>query len=142
MPTAIHKKIRACEKGELITAICKLKSGWVVAGDVQPLQGYCILMADPVTKDFNDLSELARGQYAMDMGRIGDALIKVRGAHRINYETWGNQDPALHTHIVPDSPASPRSCGCKLRDKPTIGIQAAPLAPTSMESGSTSYANI
>lgn len=101
MPTAIHKKIRDCEEGVLATAICKLKSGWVVAGDVQPLQGYCILMADPVARDFNDLSEERRAQYALDMGRIGDALLKVRGAHRINYETWGNQDPALHTHVVP-----------------------------------------
>jgi diadenosine tetraphosphate (Ap4A) HIT family hydrolase len=101
MPTAIHKKIRQCEAGELPSAILRLKSGWVVAGDVQPLQGYCILMADPVAADFNALSEEARAQYALDMGRVGDALLKVRGAHRINYETWGNQDPALHTHIVP-----------------------------------------
>lgn len=101
MPTAIHKKIRECEAKTLITAICRLKSGWVVAGDTQPLQGYCVLLADPVAADFNALSEEARAQYALDMGRIGDALLKVRGAHRINYETWGNQDPALHTHIVP-----------------------------------------
>ena len=74
MPPAIHKKIRDCEDGVLATAICKLKSGWVVAGDVQPLQGYCILMADPVARDFNDLSEERRAQYALDMGRIGDAL--------------------------------------------------------------------
>ncbi len=101
MPTGIHKKIRSCEAGQLPSAIIKLKSGWVIAGDTQPLQGYCVLMADPVAADFNALSEEARAQYAIDMGRVGDALLKVRGAIRINYETWGNQDPALHTHIVP-----------------------------------------
>jgi diadenosine tetraphosphate (Ap4A) HIT family hydrolase len=101
MPTGIHKKIGMCEAGQFPQSILRLKSGWVVAGDTQPLQGYCILMADPVVADFNALPESARAQYALDMGRIGDALLKVRGAIRINYETWGNQDPALHTHIVP-----------------------------------------
>ncbi len=101
MPTSIHKKIRLAEAGQLPTAIIKLKSGWVVAGDVQPLQGYCILMCDPVAPDLNSLSDKARAQYSLDMSYVGDALIKVRGAYRINYETWGNLDPALHTHIVP-----------------------------------------
>ena len=35
------------------------------------------------------------------MIRIGDALLRVTSAYRINYETWGNLDPALHTHITP-----------------------------------------
>ncbi|NJM09897.1 MAG: hypothetical protein HC883_03120 [Bdellovibrionaceae bacterium] len=101
MPTGIHKKIRLCEQGQLPSAIIRLKSGWLVAGDVQPLQGYCILMADPVARDLNSLSEDARIQYCLDMSRIGDGLLQVRGAYRINYEIWGNLDPALHTHIVP-----------------------------------------
>lgn len=101
MPTGIHKKIRLAEAGELPSAILRLKSGWLIAGDVQPLPGYCVLMADPVAKDFNALSEAARIQYALDMGRVGDALLAECGAYRVNYETWGNLDPALHTHIVP-----------------------------------------
>ncbi len=32
---------------------------------------------------------------------IGDALLAVTGAYRINYETWGNSEAALHTHITP-----------------------------------------
>lgn len=101
MPTAIHKKIRQAEAGTLDQAIIKLPSGWVIAGDTQPLQGYCIILRDPVAKDFNALSEGERAQYAIDMARVGDALLNELGAHRINYETWGNVDPALHTHIVP-----------------------------------------
>jgi diadenosine tetraphosphate (Ap4A) HIT family hydrolase len=101
MPTAIHRKIEAVKNGKLPSYIARLPSGIVVAGDVQPLQGYCILMADPVLRDFNALSEEARAQYGRDLGRVGDALLAVAGAYRINYETWGNLDPALHTHIVP-----------------------------------------
>jgi diadenosine tetraphosphate (Ap4A) HIT family hydrolase len=101
MPTSIHRKIIQAEAKELLSAIIKLKSGWVVAGDVQPLKGYCILLCDPVARDFNVLDEAQRAQYALDMSYVGDALLAVLGAYRINYETWGNLDPALHTHIVP-----------------------------------------
>lgn len=101
MPTGIHKKIRLAEAGELPSAILKLKSGWLIAGDVQVLQGYCVLMAAPVARDLNALNEAQRIQYSLDMAAVGDALLAVHGAYRINYEIWGNLDPALHTHIVP-----------------------------------------
>jgi diadenosine tetraphosphate (Ap4A) HIT family hydrolase len=42
-----------------------------------------------------------RSRYCLDAARAGDALLAVTGAYRINYEIWGNLDPALHTHIVP-----------------------------------------
>jgi diadenosine tetraphosphate (Ap4A) HIT family hydrolase len=35
------------------------------------------------------------------MAMIGDALLKALDAYRINYETWGNLDQTLHTHITP-----------------------------------------
>jgi diadenosine tetraphosphate (Ap4A) HIT family hydrolase len=33
------------------------------------------------------------------MTRIGDALLEVTDAHRINYEILGNTAPALHAHV-------------------------------------------
>jgi diadenosine tetraphosphate (Ap4A) HIT family hydrolase len=35
------------------------------------------------------------------MATIGDALLGVTGAFRINDEILGNLDPALHAHIIP-----------------------------------------
>ena len=35
------------------------------------------------------------------MSIVGDALLEITGAVRINYETLGNTEHALHTHIVP-----------------------------------------
>jgi diadenosine tetraphosphate (Ap4A) HIT family hydrolase len=35
------------------------------------------------------------------MVAIGDALLEVTDAFRINYAILGNSDPALHAHIVP-----------------------------------------
>lgn len=101
MRTAIHGKVERCEQGEEPLAIAKLSSGWVCLADVQPLRGYCILFSAPVSQDLNALSEEARAQWGIDCARVGDALISALGARRVNYETWGNLDPALHTHITP-----------------------------------------
>jgi len=35
------------------------------------------------------------------MALIGDALLEVTGAYRINYTIAGNTDPYLHAHIIP-----------------------------------------
>lgn len=70
-------------------------------GDIQPLPGYCLLLADPLAESLNSLSTADRITYSLDIVRVGDALLEVTGAYRINYETWGNREPALHTHITP-----------------------------------------
>lgn len=62
---------------------------------------YCILFSDPVVSDLNALSRESRAQWGVDIACVGDALIKVCGAARVNYEIWGNLDPALHVHITP-----------------------------------------
>jgi hypothetical protein len=46
------------------------------------------------------------------MGRVGDALLAVTGALRINYAIFGNVEPALHAHMFPrlaDEPEAIRS---------------------------------
>src|SRR5262245_9206714 len=101
MPTLIHQRVRQAHEGSNPYIITRLPAGWVVAGDVQPIPGYCLLLPDPVAPDLNSLSEEQRTLYCRDMIRIGDALLKITDAYRINYETWGNLEPALHTHIVP-----------------------------------------
>ena len=99
--TAIHRKVLQAQQGELKTVVARLASGWVVCADTQPVPGYCLFLSDPVMPDMNALSEEQRTSYWLDVCRVGDALLKVAGADRINYETWGNVDRALHTHITP-----------------------------------------
>lgn len=78
-----------------------MRSGWAVIGDVQFLKGYCLLLPDPVVPSLNDLTEADRALFLSDMALIGDVLLKVTDAHRINYEILGNTEPELHAHIFP-----------------------------------------
>jgi diadenosine tetraphosphate (Ap4A) HIT family hydrolase len=100
-PNLIETRVALARRGENPHVIARMPSGWVVIGDVQPLPGYCLRLADPIAKSINALERAARIQYSLDVIRVGDALLAATSAIRINYETWGNSEPALHTHIVP-----------------------------------------
>jgi diadenosine tetraphosphate (Ap4A) HIT family hydrolase len=103
----IPERIEAARAGTNPTVICRVPSGWVVLCDMQFLRGYCILLADPVVTSLNDLNQEQRAQYLCDMALVGDALMEVTGAYRINYGIMGNSDPYLHAHIVPRFASEP-----------------------------------
>ena len=101
METLIHQRVAAARAGTNPTVICSVASGWVVLGDVQFLRGYCLLLPDPVVADLNALDRSQRLQFLHDMTILGDALLEVTQAARINYEILGNKEPALHAHVFP-----------------------------------------
>jgi diadenosine tetraphosphate (Ap4A) HIT family hydrolase len=68
---------------------------------MQYLRGYCVLQSDPVVESINALDPSIRGQFLEDMVLVGDAILEVTGAYRMNYFIGGNSDPVLHAHIVP-----------------------------------------
>ncbi len=112
MPTLIHQRVRAAQEGNNPAVICRMPSGWAVLGDQQFIPGYSLLLPDPVVADLNALMGQQRDQYLSDMALIGDALLEVTDAYRINYEILGNTEPALHAHIFPryrSEPEGPRS---------------------------------
>lgn len=81
--------------------ICHLPSGVVSLCGMQFLSGYCILAAEPQVASINALDEPERAQFMVDMVAVGDAIMAVTGAYRINYAIMGNSDPCLHAHIIP-----------------------------------------
>jgi diadenosine tetraphosphate (Ap4A) HIT family hydrolase len=97
----IAERVALARRGENNTVICRLPSGWAVMGDVQVLPGWCLLLADPVVPSLNDLDDARREAFLRDMGRLGDALLSVTLAERINYEILGNSEPELHAHVIP-----------------------------------------
>jgi diadenosine tetraphosphate (Ap4A) HIT family hydrolase len=109
--TAIHAEVTAARAGANPRVIARLSSGWAVFGERQFVRGYALLLPDPVVPNLNALGARERIVFLSDMSRLGDALLKVTGAARINYAMFGNQDPALHAHVIPrylDEPAELR----------------------------------
>ena len=107
MNTLIHQRVELAREGKNPTVLARMESGWAVFGDSQILNGYCLLLPDPVVPSLNDLSLSEREKFLRDMSIIGDAILEVTGAARINYEILGNSDPALHAHIIPRYEAEP-----------------------------------
>lgn len=101
MPTLIHERVRQCQVGKYPKAICRLSSGWVVLGDVQFLRGYSLLLPDPVVPHLNEMDPEARKVFLYEMSVVGDVILEITSAVRINYEMLGNIEPALHAHIFP-----------------------------------------
>lgn len=101
MATLVEERVELARQGLNPKVVCRVPSGWLVMGDVQVVPAYCLLLPDPVVFSLNDLEDDARLQFLHDMGAVGDALLEVTDAVRINYEILGNTDPALHAHLFP-----------------------------------------
>jgi diadenosine tetraphosphate (Ap4A) HIT family hydrolase len=99
--TVIHEWVAAAREGREPRVVTRLYSGWVLFGQQQFVRGYALLLPDPVMPSLNALGAKERTQFLVDMTRVGDALLKVSGALRINYAIFGNAEPALHAHVVP-----------------------------------------
>lgn len=112
MSTAIHRRVEACRAGTDPTCIARLPSGWAVMGDPQVLEGYCLLLPDPVVPHLNALPADGQAAFLADLSRLGQAVLELTGAVRINYALFGNFEPALHAHVHPrftDEPAALRA---------------------------------
>lgn len=99
--TRIHQQVNEARAGRNPRVVARLFSGWAVFGERQFVRGYLLLLPDPVVPNLNSLDAHARGAFLTDMTRLGDALLKVTAALRINYAMFGNEEPALHAHVIP-----------------------------------------
>lgn len=114
MSTAIHRFVESARVGSLPNAVCRVASGWIILGERQVVPGYCLLLPDPVVPNLNALDQSAREVFLRDMTNLGDVLLGITGAARINYEILGNLEPALHAHVLPRYDHEPE----ELRSKP------------------------
>lgn len=48
----IHDRVELANLGKNPYIFGRMSSGWLVIGYVQPLDGYCVLLADPVVPTF------------------------------------------------------------------------------------------
>lgn len=112
--TAIHRDVEALRAGNDARMIARMPSGWAVMGREQLLEGYCLLLPDPVVSHLNEFSGRERDQFMHDMAALGDAVLAATGCVRVNYAIFGNLEPALHAHVIPRYASEPE----EFRTKP------------------------
>lgn len=100
---AISARLGRIQRGEDPAVLARLRSGVAILGKYQPeaLRGCCMLLPDPVVASPNDLEPRQRELFFSDLVLVGDAILEVTGAERINYLVLCNQVPELHGHCVP-----------------------------------------
>lgn len=101
MRIPVAEQVERARIGRHERLIGRLPSGWLCLGSFQFLLGYCVLIADPVVESLNALDLEMRTRFLLDMAAVGDALLAVTGAWRVNYAVLGNGDPTLHGHLQP-----------------------------------------
>jgi diadenosine tetraphosphate (Ap4A) HIT family hydrolase len=99
--TAIHRRVNEARAGRDQSVLGRCASGWAVFGHQQIVNGYLLLLPDPVVPDLNALTPERRSQFLLDMSRLGDALVRTTAPIRVNYAIFGNVEPALHAHVIP-----------------------------------------
>jgi diadenosine tetraphosphate (Ap4A) HIT family hydrolase len=109
LETAIHRRVNDARAGRDNTVLGRCASGWAVFGQQQFVQGYLLLLPDPVVPDLNALTPERRSQFLLDMSRLGDALLRTTAPIRINYAIFGNVEPALHAHVIPRYRSEPEN---------------------------------
>ena len=109
LETAIHRRVNDARAGRDNTVLGRCASGWAVFGHQQFVQGYLLLLPDPVVPDLNALTPERRSQFLLDMSLLGDALLRVTSPVRINYAIFGNVEPALHGHVIPRYRSEPEN---------------------------------
>ena len=102
MTTAIHRRVEACRAGTDPTLIARMPSGWAVLGD--PAGARRLLPAAAgsggAAPERDAAGRPGRGSWR-DLARLGQAVLELTGALRINYAMFGNLEPALHAHVLP-----------------------------------------
>jgi diadenosine tetraphosphate (Ap4A) HIT family hydrolase len=74
-------------------------------------RGYVIVACRTHVVEPFHLPEDESAAYWADLLRVGRALHAHYGPKKLNYETWGNSEPHLHTHIVPRYEVDPHPGG-------------------------------
>jgi hypothetical protein len=130
----VEERVQRCRNALDPFCVARLKSGWFCLPEIQPMGrlSYGVLYHDSLPDGFNGLDRNGQAQWGIDTAICGEAFIRVLGAAKINYETWCNVDPRLHTHITGrflDESSELRVLPPRLAYDWTKGLRLDPLQP-------------
>lgn len=73
----VRDRVERARSNEYPYVIRRLPLGWLCLAETQPIEGYCVLFADPVVEGLNGLNLEGRAQWGVDCACAGDALMKA-----------------------------------------------------------------
>ncbi len=79
----------------------ELETGYVVLGDHQHFQGYTLFLCKRHETELFHLDKAFAAKYLEEMVLVAEAVQRVFGAEKMNYELLGNGDTHLHWHLFP-----------------------------------------
>jgi diadenosine tetraphosphate (Ap4A) HIT family hydrolase len=99
---------------------------FLVSRDIQ--RGYAIVSCRQHVVEPFELPDDDAAAYWADVMRVGQAVQSLYEPKKVNYETWGNSQPHLHTHIVPRYEIDPHPGGgfpfWEIRDPSPLSAEA------------------
>ena len=96
-----------CARGVPLDLLVELPSTWVTAAPEAPLPDYvCVVSKIHVNEPF-ELRGEARHAFWDDVSTVAEAIQRVTGSPKNNYEIHGNTIPHLHLHLYPRFPGDP-----------------------------------
>ena len=101
LPCEICTRLDECRAGRHPGLIAELDASFVVLGDSQQFEGYAVLLAKSPATELFELHASERAAFFEEVAQVAQAVARVTGAHKINYECLGNVVPHVHMHIIP-----------------------------------------
>lgn len=81
--------------------VYEFETSYVELSKSQFWEGYCILFSKFDYHHLTDMPSNLREKYLMEMSILGEAMMEVLEATRINYNILGNSHPIVHAHLFP-----------------------------------------
>ncbi len=106
-PCEICGRITEARAGRHAGLIAELDTGYAVLGDSQFFRGYSVLLCKSPATELHELPLTTRLRYLEEMSQLAEAVSRVTGCHKVNYECLGNQVHHLHFHVFPRRETDP-----------------------------------
>lgn len=105
-----------CLSGKPLGIVAELNATYLTSSPNSPMRGYCCLVLKRHAVELYELTGDEACALMRDLQRVSEAVQKITGAVKMNYEIHGNTIPHLHVHLFPrykgdpfeDGPINPR----------------------------------
>lgn len=93
-----------CDRGAQPGVAAELSVSWATVSEDVGVRGYCCLVLKRHCVELHELSPTEGAAFMDDIRRVADAVQRLTGCIKLNYEIYGNVVPHVHVHIVPRHP--------------------------------------